>query len=197
MKVFKVFIILIFFIGFSKAFSSKDCEEVFLSSNNLSQNLSSNSSSINLSSSVKEQASFKPSGFYKSIGGLFRFFSQSFNNNQKPITSVKPSNPKELSQLITQGALLSKGQELEFNYHLTKTFSDNLERKGLKNVLNTTKKYPPGALNKLPITQQQITFGLKQKTRPESLDPFLKSFRGKANKIKEIYQISSELGRVG
>ena len=193
MKVFKVFIILVFFIGFSKAFSSKDCEEAFLSSNNLSQNLSSNSSSINLSSSVKEQASFKPSGFYKSIKGLFRFLSQSFNNNQKPIKPVKPSNPKELSQLITQGALLSKGQELEFNYHLTKTFNSQNLTKGLTDVLATLDKHP-GQLNKLQVKTQHITFFIKQKKAPESLTHFLKSFRSRANKTKRFFQISPNWG---
>ena len=108
--------------------------------------------------------------------------------------TVTPKGIKDLSRLITQGALLSRGQELEFLFHIVKTFSNNLKVGGLKRVLDNIEKYPPGSLNKIPLPQQEITFNLKQKARPESLDLFLKSFRSKARKAKELYQISANWG---
>ena len=107
--------------------------------------------------------------------------------------TVTPVNPQHLSQLITQGGLLSRGQEIEFLFHLQKTFSTDLDGKGLKEVLSFIELYPPGTLDKLPVREQNITFIAQQKEIPKSLNLFLKSFKNRAYKIKEIYKISESL----
>ena len=105
--------------------------------------------------------------------------------------SVKPADPEQLIQYITQGAMLSRGQELEFLFHLKKTFGDDLADRGLKDVLDIKEQYPPGKLDKLPVRAQKITFVIKQKTIPKSLTLFLKSFKNRANRVRKIFYISN------
>ena len=118
-------------------------------------------------------------------------FAQQFSECEKGFLTVKPANPEQLIQHITEGAMLSRGQELEFLFYLTKTFREERHGKGLKDVLDKTDLYLKGELDKLLVREQEITFTIKNKNYPESLSSFLKSFRSRANKTKKLFYISN------
>ena len=107
--------------------------------------------------------------------------------------TVQALSPQDLRRHITQGALLSRSQGLEFQYYLGTAFGELATNKGLKDVLDIMEKYP-GQLNKIPIREQEITLFIKTKNTPESLNHFLKSFRSYANRVRRSFQISANWG---
>ena len=112
-----------------------------------------------------------------------------------PQETVKPLSSQDLIRHITEGALLSKAQELEFQFYLHFAFRGEPTQKSLKDVWDVIERYPAGQLDKLPVREQEITYILKKKSPPpENLPLFLKSFRSYANRVRRRFQVSANWG---
>ena len=125
--------------------------------------------------------------------------SQDKKPNLLPQTNVKSKNKKpvkiitalELKKYITQGGLLSRGQEMEFQFYLNSSFKKVPVNKTLKDVLDITEQYPE-ILKKLPVREQDITFIFQD--LPAGLTQLVKAYRSTAHRARQIFNISANWG---
>ena len=108
--------------------------------------------------------------------------------DKQPVTFI---TPEELKKHITQGGLLVRGQEMEFQFYLNSIFKKVPTNITLKNVLDITEQSPE-SLHKLPVREQDITFVFQK--IPESLTQLLKSYRSSAKRARRIFNISANWG---